>query len=144
MLGSLMLGSLMLGSLMLGAAACVGPRSDGSTEAVSGTTFLQFDDVPVPDGMELQTGMNQSFSHVSEPFRFGDFHYAGSVPFGQVVSDMRAKMPLFGWSEVGIHDSDQRAELEFLRRPYHVRCEIAALDSGRVKMLVEYRTDFEK
>ena len=66
----------------------------------------QFPDVPVPEGFELVTRGNRSFSFSGGGARVGQFEYAGGMTPASVVAFYRSHMPLlaYGWkldSETG-------------------------------------------
>ena len=117
------------------------PDADGSTESASGLTPVQFEDIPIIDGMTLETQMNRSHSYEAGSFRIGDLYYYGNVDRERVVSYMTERMGLHGWKLVGETREDRETELRFERRPYRTRCTIWTDSSDLTRMHVEYRTD---
>lgn len=124
-------------SVLLG--ACTGMNRDGSTEQASGLTAVQFADIPVPDGMKLQTGLNESHSYESGQFRFADLFYFGNLPTAEVTDYMKRRMALHGWQLID-EKTGERSELVFVRRPNRVRCEVWVDNSSVTRMHVEVRT----
>ena len=140
--------------------ACTSVDRDGTTVEASGLTAQQLPDIPVPDGLLLQTGLNESHSFESGRLRHADLFYYGSLSVAEVRDYMIERMPLHGWRQVespgesptdaapsaGTEPStrpaggEERAELEFERRPNRAHCSIW-VDSGSVtRMHVAVRT----
>ncbi len=60
----------------------------------------QFEDIPVPLGMQLITLGNRSFTYERGGVRVGHLEYSGDVAGSEVVDFFRANMPLqpYGWT----------------------------------------------
>ncbi len=128
----------LVGVLALG--ACAGTWRDGTTEESSGLTPLQFGDIPCPDGMTLQTGLNESHSIEVGEFRYGDLFYYGSLPVPDIADYMQRSMPRHAWELVSEEWNDGRVVQTWRRVPQTVRCEIHEDASGVVRMHVHVRT----
>lgn len=134
--------------------ACTGMHRDGTAAEASGLTAVQFRDVPVPDGMVLQTGLNESHSYEAGRFRFADLYYYGNLPVAEIAEYMKRRMALHGWQLVeetggrpaeasagaGDDPATARSETLFERAPNRVRCEVWLDSSGVTRMHVEVRT----
>lgn len=75
----------------------------------------QFDDIPVPLGMQLITLGNRSFTYERGGVRVGHLEYSGNVAGGDVVDFFRANMPLqpYGWTMTEETRTDTTAALLF-------------------------------
>ena len=131
-------GAALVGVLALG--ACAGTWRDGTTEESSGLTPLQFGDIPCPDGMRLQTGLNESHSIEVGSFRYGDLYYYGSLPVPDVADYMKRSMPRHAWELVSEDWNDGRVVQTWERVPQSVRCEVFEDSGGVVRMQVHVRT----
>lgn len=130
-------------AFLVALASCAGAYPDGSTEEASALSPVQFDDIPVPDGFELQTGMNQSFSYQSGDYRIGEFHYAGLPPGEQVRGFMNENMPLYGWAKTNVEElSDNRFVMHFERWPYSVSCTVFDQKDGPTRLTLTVGTDY--
>ena len=60
----------------------------------------QFDDIPVPEGLQIITLGNRSFTYERGVVRVGRLEYSGPVAGDDVVGFYRANMPLqpYGWT----------------------------------------------
>jgi hypothetical protein len=79
---------------------------------------IQFSDVPVPYGFDLQTSRNQSLTFESAGVRVGRLLYKGSSPTSKVASFFRAQMarPPYGWLSVGETLEGSKTILKFQKR----------------------------
>jgi hypothetical protein len=118
--------------------ACTGMDRDGTTEAASGQTPVQFSDIPVPDGMTLQQDLNQSHSYEYGQFRVADLHYYGKLPVAEIAEYLEARMPKHGWVLSGAQRGTP-AELTFTRGRQRVRCRIEVDSISVTRMHVEVR-----
>lgn len=123
---------------LIAACACTGMHRDGTTEAASGQTPVQFSDIPVPDGMTLQQDLNQSHSYESGRFRVADLHYYGKLPVGEIADYLRVRMPQHGWT-LAEESGDEQKELVFTRGRQRVRCTIGVDSISVTRMHVEVR-----
>ena len=74
---------------------------------------VQFADVPVPLGLELDTRAGKSFSMRSGSFRHGKFIYRGDATVESVVAFIQRRMPMQGW--VLVEDESDDLERQLLR-----------------------------
>jgi hypothetical protein len=130
--------SLAVLLLSLGALGCAGVDRDGTTEAASGQTPVQFSDIPVPDGMRLQQDLNQSHSYEVGGFRVADFHYFGNLPVDEIAAYMEARMPQHSWTLREQRAGEER-ELVFVRGREQVRCRLHVDSLSVTRMHVEVR-----
>jgi hypothetical protein len=130
--------ALVLAVALLLLAACrSAPDRDGTTASPP----VQFADIPVPDGMTLETLMNRSHSYEAGDFRFGDLYYYGNLPVADVASYMTQRMAVHGWTLAGEQRQERRVELLFERRPHRTTCTIWKDSSDVTRMHVQVRTD---
>lgn len=107
-----------IASAVLAAGLLVGCSSQ------QGLQSPQLDDVPVPSGMRLQNGLNESHSYEASGFRHAALRYYGTVPVAEVADYMRQRMKLHDWELVSEEASEDRRELRFDRHPYETTCTI--------------------
>ena len=74
---------------------------------------VQFADVPVPLGLELDTRSGKSFSMQTGGFRHGKFIYKGDATVEKVVAFIQRRMPMQGW--VLVEDESDDLERQLLR-----------------------------
>lgn len=125
----------------LAAASCAGPGSMNQVEDL-GMAAIQFDDIPVPDGLRLKTSAHESHSYEVDGFRFGDFEYYGVMRAEKAVSYMRDRMAVHGWALRDSSVGETAADLVFWRRPYETKCRIWQ-DASITRMKVAVRTKVE-
>lgn len=125
--------------LLLTGAACVGVDRDGSTEAASGLSPVQLADIPVPDGMTLLTGLNQSHSYEAGRFRVAELHYFGNPSIEEVASYLTARFPGHGWELVRDARDASGAELVFDRHPHQATCKLSR-DGSVTRLRIDLRT----
>ncbi|MDD5449230.1 MAG: hypothetical protein PHO42_01345 [Candidatus Omnitrophica bacterium] len=64
------------------------------------STFLKFEDVPVPAGFNLVR--DQSFIYQDNALRVGLLRYAGRANSSQITSFFKAQMPLYNWDIINV------------------------------------------
>ena len=133
--------SLLVATVAL--VSCAGAGGDGSAEEVSGLTPVQFDDIPVPDGMRLDVNLHESHSFEVGSFRIGEFHYSGTMSPKAVEDYMRQRMPLHDWRIVDETRADKRVDITFRRMPHRADCRIWTDVRGVTRLLVEVSTPRE-
>ncbi|MEO0478172.1 MAG: hypothetical protein AAF196_01700 [Planctomycetota bacterium] len=68
----------------------------------------QFDDIPVPDGLELiEDEQSHSVQWVDAKFRHGQFRYEGRRSATEVEAFLLDRMPTFGWRLLGQESADE-------------------------------------
>ncbi len=127
-------------ALLVFAACRSAPDQDGSAESASGLTPVQFADIPIPDGMVLETQMHRSFTYEVGDFRLGDLYYYGNLPIDSVASYMSERMALHGWKQVGEDHTERATDLHFERRPHRADCRIWKDDSDVTRMHIAVST----
>ncbi|MEY2982436.1 MAG: hypothetical protein ACO4CT_00595 [Planctomycetota bacterium] len=125
--------------LAVAPTACVGLDQDGSAEAASGQTPVQFSDIPVPDGMKLQQDLHQSHSFELGQFRVADLHYFGNLPVSEISDYLKARMPQHGWSLESESADPGARKLLFVRGRQKATCAIRLDEIGVTRMHVEVR-----
>jgi hypothetical protein len=125
--------------LAVAPVACVGLDNDGSAEAASGQTPVQFSDIPVPDGMKLQQDLHQSHSFELGQFRVADLHYFGNLPIAEIADYLKARMPQHGWSLEAEGAEPSARKLLFVRGRQKATCSINVDEIGVTRMHVEVR-----
>lgn len=125
--------------LAVAPVACVGLDNDGSAEAASGQTPVQFSDIPVPDGMKLQQDLHQSHSFELGQFRVADLHYFGNLPVAEIADYLKARMPQHGWSLETESAGPASRKLLFVRGRQKATCAILVDEIGVTRMHVEVR-----
>lgn len=137
--------ALLAGLLAL--PACSGAYADGTTEAAASLSVAQFEDVPIPDGLKLQTNLNQTYSYENGMYRKGAFVYTGTLAGEAVVEYALQNLPDYGWQLVSNTGSAAEGEggavLEFVRWPYRARYQIEDAEKGPTRLEVTYTTDFD-
>jgi hypothetical protein len=73
----------------------------------------QFEDIPVPMGLSLDTSTGKSFSMESGSFRYGEFVYRGDATVEDVVAFVQRRMPVQGW--VLVEDNSDPLERQRFR-----------------------------
>lgn len=129
--------------LAVAPSACVGLDQDGSAEAASGQTPVQFSDIPVPDGMKLQQDLHQSHSFELGQFRVADLHYFGNLAVAEISDYLKARMPQHGWSLEAENAEPDSRKLLFVRGRQKATCAIRVDDIGVTRMHVEVRVQGE-
>ncbi|MCC6671355.1 MAG: hypothetical protein IT458_09860 [Planctomycetes bacterium] len=133
----------ILAGLCLALPAC---KSDGSASSGKGdgVSAVQFDDIPVPDGMKLVSQHHESHSVQVGGYRYADFVYRGSDPIDQVAAYMLQRMPQHSWKAVkeDASSADTRV-LRFERDAYRVECTITR-ESRTTTMNVQVRTNLNE
>jgi hypothetical protein len=119
--------------------ACAGLDQDGSAEAASGQTPVQFSDIPVPDGMKLQQDLHQSHSFELGQFRVADLHYFGNLPVAEISDYLKARMPQHGWSLESESADTAARKLLFVRGRQKATCALQIDEIGVTRMHVEVR-----
>jgi hypothetical protein len=88
---------------------------------------LQFDDIPVPDGMKLK----DEPKHVSDSVVIGEFRYAnlvyeGTVPVPELSAYLRDRMPQHAWRLTRDEEEGSGGEfLRFRRGKYVADCQLS-------------------
>ena len=91
-----------------------------------GVGAIQFDDIPVPDGMKLQEHNHKSDSAVIGEFRYANFVYTGTVPVAEVSAYLRDRMPQHRWHLTRDEVKPSGEEyLRFRRGKYVADCSLA-------------------
>ena len=97
---------------------------------------IQFQDVPVPLGMNLRSSMNESYSHEVGAFRTGHFVYDGAVAIDQIEEYLLERMPLHGWQlEAHERPNEDVRRLKFRHLDQTVSCEIARRAGGSMLVI---------
>lgn len=140
-LGSRTLGAAVLAALAL--ASCQAPRAGGAPE--SGVTALQFQDIPVPDGMTLRESPRYSHSREVGEYRYGDFVYVGLVPIADVSAYLQERMPQHSWQLMD-HQSDEKGneKLVFRRGHYTAECSLTRTEQKTTRMDIDVRTRLQQ
>ena len=88
-----------------------------------GVGAIQFDDIPVPDGMTLKEHNHKSDSAVIGEFRYANFVYSGTIPVPEVGAYLRDRMPQHRWHLTRDEVKSSGAEyLRFRRGKYVADC----------------------
>ncbi len=58
---------------------------------------VQFPDIPVPAGLQLQVSHNESASFAAGDFRWAVLHYRGKLPMAQALSFLKEQLVQFQW-----------------------------------------------
>ncbi len=127
----------VLASLCVLAGSCAGPNGNQAEDL--GLHEIQFDDIPVPDGLRLKKAAH---SYQVESFRFGDFEYYGLMKSERAVAYMKDRMAIHGWELQDANEREADASLSFWRRPYRTDCRIWQ-DSSLTRMKVSVRTQVD-
>lgn len=111
-----------------------------------GVGAIQFDDIPVPDGMSLKEHNHVSDSVVVGEFRYANFEYTGTIPVPQVGAYLRDRMPQHRWHLTRDEATPSGAEyLSFRRGKYVADCSLVKDDEieAITHMKVTVRTTHE-
>lgn len=73
---------------------------EGPPEGSHGVNAVQFEDIPVPQGMVLKDSQHRSHSIQTGDYRYGEFVYEGSLSLAQVSQYLTERMPQYNWSQV--------------------------------------------
>ena len=136
-----------LGSAVLCGCVLAACASSGGLHPVprrADVSSVQFSDIPVPAGMRLKDRFHESHSFQVGDFRYGDFHYYGSLPTAEVADYMARRMELHGWVLSQPPDlAMSRLELRFQRRPHIATCEIWR-EASETHLKIAVRTEVPK
>jgi hypothetical protein len=91
---------------------------------------VQFDDIPVPAGFQLQTERLESFTFERGSFRIGELLYDGQAPAATIASYYRERLPQHGWSVEGETQIEKGNSLLFVKGRTQAKIEITR---GRVR-----------
>ena len=58
---------------------------------------VQFEDLPVPAGLELLDSLHESACFEMGRYRWADLHYKGEVPLGEALDFIEVQLGQFGW-----------------------------------------------
>lgn len=102
----------------------------------------QFQDIVVPDGLNLVDNAHESHSNENASYRMGHFVYTGSTRREEAVTYVRQRMPQHSWVLVADDAVDENTNrLRFVRGYYSAEYKFTRMD-GRMQMVVDYRTDY--
>lgn len=106
-----------------------------------GVNALQFQDLPVPEGMELLEQFHRSDSREIGDYRYGNFVYGGMLPIVEIREYLLERMPQHAWAlEANQTDETGDEHLRFRRGRYVVDCDLKKLPDATTRMELALRT----
>jgi len=133
---------LGVAALLLGSCQTPAERAKTSDDGVSA---IQFEDIPVPDGLRLQERAHSSDSLELGEYRYANFSYVGGVPVAEVSSYLRDRMPQHKWTLLAEEtDPDGNDTLSFRRGKYTAECRLQHEESSaRTTLDIVVRTTLD-
>ncbi len=81
---------------------------------------VQFPDIPVPAGLQLQVSHNESASFAVGDFRWAVLHYRGKMPMSQALSFLKEQLLQFQWRIVAQERPGPGEFVLHVRKPWYV------------------------
>ncbi|MGE3173323.1 MAG: hypothetical protein AB7O97_11915 [Planctomycetota bacterium] len=134
-------GSLLLAPVLVLLGACQSLEPD--TDADTGVSAVQFQDLVVPAGMSMIDRYHESHSREDAGWRYGHFEYLGAPQLDEACAHLLSRMPQHNWQLAADEATDASSRrLRFERGRYVVDYNLTRID-GVTRMVVDYRTEIE-
>ncbi|MEM7199896.1 MAG: hypothetical protein AAF628_06500 [Planctomycetota bacterium] len=124
-------------AILVALPACTAP---GKTTD-DGVSAVQFQDIPVPEGLTLRERFHASDSRVAGDYRYANFTYGGTLPVAEVGTYLLERMPQHSWRLEDDHQrSDGTRTLSFRRGDEVVNCSLSRRSDATTVMEIQVRT----